>query len=95
MRLTARFAQLKFWQVLIAALLFANLTFMGARIALAGDFEGGDNPFYSHMVGHLGCVDDKGNLRVFLTQHSTYGTNPPHDACKDGEQQIGIFLAHN
>ena len=94
MKVTSLIPRSKFWQVLIATLLFANLALMGA-IALAGDFEGGDNPFYSHMVGHLGCVDDKGNLRVFLTQHSTYGTNPPHDACKDGEQQIGIFLAHN
>ena len=85
----------KFWSVLIAALLFANLALVGVRIAQAADYEGGGNPFYSRMVGHLGCVDENGNLRVFLTQHSTYGINPPHDACKDNERQIGIFLAHD
>jgi hypothetical protein len=95
MKVTSFISGSKFWKILIAALLFANLAFMGARIALAGDFEGGDNPFYSHMTGHLGCVDTQGNMRVFLTQHSTFGTNPPRDACKDGEQPIGIFLAHN
>jgi hypothetical protein len=95
MKVASHISRPKFWQVVIATLLLANLAFMGARVALAGDFEGGDNPFYSHMIGHLGCVDDKGNLRVFIAQHSTYGTNPPRDACKDGEQQIGIFLAHN
>jgi hypothetical protein len=47
------------------------------------------------MRFHLGCADKDGNVRIFVNQHSAYGTNPPHDACKDNETQIGTFIGHN
>ena len=95
MRFSISIPRPKFWQALIVALLVANLALTGAR-ALAGDFEGGNPPPgpISEMRFHLGCTDKDGNARIFVDQHSSYGTNPPHDACKDTETPIGIYIGH-
>jgi hypothetical protein len=92
MRFTISLPRPKFWQALIAALLVANLVFTGAR-ALADDSEGGNPPPFPHEGFHLGCVSDKGDLRVFLNNHATYGTTP-QDSCQPNERRIRIFIGH-
>jgi len=42
----------------------------------------------------FGDLASGGNARIFVDQHSSYGTNPPHDACKDTETPIGIYIGH-
>ncbi len=84
-------------QLLIVALLVANLAVGGARIAFADLFEGGSPPKLGFGVtGHYGCADlITGDVRVFRHQHTAFGTNPPFDACTPSEYRIITFFDHD
>jgi hypothetical protein len=94
MRFTISLPRPKFWQALIVTLLLANLALAGARIALATDFEGGNPPPFAHSGWHLGCIDKAGTTRIFLGQHSTYGTTP-QDSCQPNEDHFAVFIQHD
>jgi len=84
-------------RILVVVLLVANLVLVGGRVAFGGDQEGGNPPpgTFPNQGFHLGCADkNNGSVRIFITQHSAYGTNAPHDACTPGEDPIAIYIMH-
>ncbi len=90
------FFRVSFLQLLIVALLIANLAVSGARIVMADTESGSPPAFANPLTNHLGCADvSDGKLRVFRNQHSGFGNNPPFDACSPNEFPVLIFFAHN